>query len=84
MMNARGSRVRKRVFRVLFALRDRDWTTGELIRMTWPRKSRFDTAEYRRVRAAPAELAEVVGYQPRGRNSTEPGGLLWRLKSDGR
>jgi hypothetical protein len=69
------SRVAHRVWRAFMAL-DGEAATGELIRWVWPRKSRFDTAEYRRVRAAAAELADAVGHEHRGRNSTSPGGLV--------
>jgi hypothetical protein len=75
------SRVDHRVWRAFMAL-DGEASTGHLIRWVWPRKSRFDTKEYRRVRAAAAELADAVGYQHRGRCSSEPGGWRWRLKSD--
>jgi hypothetical protein len=47
------SRVQQRVWRAFVALGDQDVSTGELCR-TWPRKRRFDTKEYRRVRVAPA------------------------------
>jgi hypothetical protein len=36
------------------------------------------------IAVAAAELAEVVGHDRRGRNSSSPGRLLWRLKSDNR
>jgi hypothetical protein len=52
-------------------------STGELIRWVWPRKDSFDTAEYRRVRAAAAELADPVC-----RAETKGRPWLWRLKSD--
>jgi hypothetical protein len=71
-------RVRDRVWKAFLALAGEIVPTGELVRRTWPRKRRFDPREYARVRAAAAEIADVVGYQHRGRCSSEPGGLLWR------
>jgi hypothetical protein len=70
-------RVRDRVWKAFVALAGQLVSTGELVRRTWPRKRRFHTGEYRRVRAAAAELADRVGHVHRGRNSQDPGGLLW-------
>jgi hypothetical protein len=56
---------------------DGEASTGHLIRWVWPRKNRFDTAEYHRVRAAAAEIAE-----PLWRGSSKGRPYLWRLKSD--
>jgi hypothetical protein len=83
-MRARGSRVRHRVFRAFVALAGELVATGTLVRWVWPRRLRFRSVHYERVRRAAAEIADVVGYQHRGRCSSEPGGLLWRLKSDNR
>jgi hypothetical protein len=55
------------------------FSTGELICWVWPCKGSFDTAEYRRVRAAAAEVADPVC-----RAETNGRPWLWRLKSDGR
>jgi hypothetical protein len=71
------SRVRDRVWKAFVALAGQDVQTTDLIQRTWPRKRRFDTKEYRRVRLAAAELADPVARGPgRGRP------WLWRLKSD--
>jgi hypothetical protein len=56
------------------------WPTGELVRRCWPRKRKFDPVYYRRVRAAAAEIADIVGHEHRGRCSSSPGGLLWKLR----
>jgi hypothetical protein len=74
-------RVRDRVRTAFIALAGQDVSTGELIRRTWPRKRRFHSAEYTRVRAAAAEIADIVGHQHRGRCSSLPGGLLWRVRA---
>jgi hypothetical protein len=47
-------RVRDRVWKAFVALAGQLVSTGELVRRTWPRKRRFHTGEYRRVRAAAA------------------------------
>jgi hypothetical protein len=73
-------RVRDRVWKAFVALGGEAVPTGELVRRVWPRKRRFHTEDYRRARAAAAELADVVGHEQRGRNSSSPGGLLWRLR----
>jgi hypothetical protein len=77
-MNARGSRVRHRVFRAFVAMAGQDVSTGELVRWAWPRRARFLPLHYERVRAAAAEVAEAVGHAHRGRNTRVPGGLIWR------
>jgi hypothetical protein len=48
------------------------------------REEPVDPVHYRRVRAAASEIADVVGYQSRGRASSEPGGLPWKLRDDAR
>jgi hypothetical protein len=73
-------RVRDRVWKTFVALAGWVVSTGELVRRCWPRKQRFDPVYYRRVRAAAAEIADPVGHQHRGRRSSEPGGILWRLR----
>jgi hypothetical protein len=84
-MNARGSRVLHRVNRAFVALGDQLVATGTLVRMVWPRRSWFRPWHYQRAKRAAVELgAEVVGHERRGRFSRSPGGLLWKLKSDGR
>jgi len=80
-MNPWRGRFRQRAERCFIALGG-EAATGALVRWIWPRRSRYRPWHYERARRAAAELADVVGYQHRGRNSTEPGGLLWRLKSD--
>jgi hypothetical protein len=74
--------VRHRVFRSFIAVAGEAMSTGELIRRVWPRLKRFRTEQYRRVRAAAAEIADVVGYQHRGRCSSEPGGWIWKLRTE--
>jgi hypothetical protein len=79
--DARGSRMRHRVFRAFVAMAGDLVSTGMLVRWVWPRRLRFRTEQqYRRVRAAAAEIADPVGYQHRGRCSSSPGGLLWKLR----
>jgi hypothetical protein len=74
-------RVRDRVWKTFIALDGQPIPTGELVRRTWPRRQGpFNSAEYARVRAAAAELADRVGHVHRGRNSREPGGWLWALR----
>jgi hypothetical protein len=68
-----------RTWRAFVALAGELVDTGTICRHVWPRKSRFHSEEYRRVREAAAELADPVARGPgRGRP------WLWRLKSDGR
>jgi hypothetical protein len=73
--DARGSRVRHRVWRAFIALAGEIVPTTALIQRVWPRKRRFDTKEYRRVRAAALEIAYPVG-----RASTKGRPILWRLR----
>jgi hypothetical protein len=74
-------RVRDRVWKAFIALDGQMVSTGELVRRTWPRRQGpFNSAEYARVRAAAAEVADVVGHDHRGRNSRVPGGLIWRAR----
>jgi hypothetical protein len=69
-------RVRDRVWKSFLALAGQAVTSGELCRRVWPRKSRFDTNEYRRVRAAALELADPIARGPgRGRP------WLWRVRA---
>jgi hypothetical protein len=77
----RGSRLRRRIWRCFVAMGDAAVPTGLLARYCWPRHNRFRPGQYERVRRAALELgAVVVGHERRGRNSTVPGGLLWRLR----
>jgi hypothetical protein len=68
-------RVRDRVWKAFVALAGQDVSTGELCRRTWPRRSRFETWRYYRVRRAAGEIAEPVR-----RASSKGRPLLWRLK----
>jgi hypothetical protein len=53
-------RVRDRVWKAFVALAGQDVSTRELCRWTWPRRSRFETCRYYRVRRAAGEIAEPV------------------------
>jgi hypothetical protein len=76
--------VRDRVWKAFIALDGQPVPTGELVRRTWPRRQGpFNSAEYARVRAAAAELADRVGHVHRGRNSRDPGGWLAELDARG-
>jgi hypothetical protein len=67
-------RVRDRVWKAFVALDGQKVRTTDIIERVWPRKSKWHPEEYRKVREAAAELAEVVGRGPgRGRP------WLWRL-----
>jgi hypothetical protein len=67
--------VAKRVWQTFLALAGEVASTGDLIQRVWPRKRRFDTKEYRRVRLAAAEIADPVG-----RASSKGRPILWRLR----
>jgi hypothetical protein len=71
------SRVDKRTWMAFVGGAGRALHTGEICQAVWPRKQRFDTKEYARVRAAALEFAEPVR-----RGSTRGRPWLWRLKSD--
>jgi hypothetical protein len=58
-----------------------DVPTGTLVKWIWPRRSRFRSVHYERARRAARELADPICYVRRGRYSSEPGGLLWRLRT---
>src|SRR5215510_13492354 len=74
-----GRRWRRQVARC-FLTAGRPVSTGELCRWLWPRRARFDSWHYAEARALARELAERGEYQRRGRWSTQPGGVVWRLK----
>jgi hypothetical protein len=50
-------------------------STGALCQRVWPRKRRFHTVEYARVREAAAAIADPVG-----RAETKGRPWLWRLR----
>jgi hypothetical protein len=63
------------VWKAFVALDGAIVSSTELIRRTFPRKQRFHTEDYARVRRAAAELADRVARGPgRGRP------WLWRLR----
>jgi hypothetical protein len=76
-------RFRQRAERCFIALGG-EAATGAIVRYIWPRRSRYRPWHYERARRAAAEIADIVVTSIGGRCSSEPGGLVWRLKSDGR
>jgi hypothetical protein len=64
-------RVRDRAWKTFVALAGGFVSTGAAV---------LATVYYRRVRAAAAKIADAVGHQYRGRCSSSPGGLLWKLR----
>jgi hypothetical protein len=72
-------RCRDRIWKCLIAL-DGIASSGAMVRYCWPRRSRFSSWHYAKVRRFAAEVADRVGHVHRGRNSSEAGGWLWKLR----
>jgi hypothetical protein len=73
------SRVAKQVWKCLIALAGQDVPTSELIRWAFPRKQKFHSEEYKRVKQAARQLgAEAVGRDLNAQGRP----WLWRLKAD--
>jgi hypothetical protein len=70
-------RVRDRVWKTFVALAGQAVPTGELVRRVWPRRQRFETWQYYRVRCAASEIADPVR-----RASSKGRPWLWRLRPD--
>jgi hypothetical protein len=73
-------RLRRQVERAFEALAGQDVPIGTMVRWIWPRRGRFRGWHYERARRAATDLADVVGHVHRGRNSSETGGWLSRLR----
>jgi hypothetical protein len=73
-----GSRIRHRMYRAFIAAGDRVVSTSELCRRVWPRKTRFHSEEYKRVKATAAFFADPVGRSATGKGRP----YLWRAKDD--
>ena len=55
-------------------------TTRQAMAWIWPRRSTFTRTHYRVAARALRAFCEPAGYERRGRNSTRPGGYVWRAK----